>query len=706
MDVPQDKDDSIEEIMKQEGEKYRASITGKIETLENLISEIKTKLDKEAIQKLHHEAHKLAGSAGTYGYNEASVLCKKCVTKLEEWEAQVDGKKLEPEKIKELETFLEELKKAFQKEPPSEPAVSKKEKPAEKKPSITAKPKVEFNLDLYIINSDTDFLALIEKEGRDRQLRIKTQTDAQEALKDIQAEDFNPRMLIAGPCLSKKHKTEQKKEDILDPYNFIEEYRKKRPDGIGGLILTEVDFSKRLEAMKKKIDYVLEKPVSVDNVLNLVESIIPTYFEKPFKVLILDDDPDMCGFVKTALGEINVEVQTILKADDFFVTLKKFMPQLILLDLSLANFNGLEVLKALRSDAHFGHLPVVVESAFWDVETIEKAYQTKADDYIVKPIKKEVLQSKVLYFARALSFKEITQTREPLTGIYTERAFLNLLTKNFEKIRLDKGSQSLVYIGINKQEEISKSKGNAVVDKIIVEISNLLTRSFRLYDLIGRIKDNGFGIFLNDVDAAGARQLIERFLKDVQAEIPFEEHFGTAVKLSAGVAVFPADGKNAKDLVQSAKNLLFQAETKEDGQVVFSEASAAPPAGKQEIFILDDDLDIQRILRFAFEKRGFQVTVAGNVKETMELLEKRQLSEFPLLIIFDRMLPDGDGLEVYRQLKKDFANLPPVLFLSKLSSEKDVIAGLKEGAVDYIAKPFSLSVLMEKALKLLAGKTI
>ena len=79
MDLPENKDDSIERIMQQEGKKYRASIAGKVKVLEDLTAELKSKLDKETIKKLHHELHKLAGSAGTYGYNDASDICKKYV---------------------------------------------------------------------------------------------------------------------------------------------------------------------------------------------------------------------------------------------------------------------------------------------------------------------------------------------------------------------------------------------------------------------------------------------------------------------------------------------------------------------------------------------------------------------------------------------------------------------------------------------------
>lgn len=125
---------------------------------------------------------------------------------------------------------------------------------------------------------------------------------------------------------------------------------------------------------------------------------------------------------------------------------------------------------------------------------------------------------------------------------------------------------------------------------------------------------------------------------------------------------------------------------------------------KKEIFLVEDDEDIRRLLHYAFEKKGFSLITASSVKEALHFFKNKKNEELPLLCIFDRILPDGDGLEVYHKLKHKFSDFPPSLFLTKLSAEHDVMAGLKEGAVDYITKPFSLTVLMEKALKLLKSK--
>jgi DNA-binding response OmpR family regulator len=119
------------------------------------------------------------------------------------------------------------------------------------------------------------------------------------------------------------------------------------------------------------------------------------------------------------------------------------------------------------------------------------------------------------------------------------------------------------------------------------------------------------------------------------------------------------------------------------------------------VVIVDDDKDLLDMLVFSFESEGFLVKGLENKTKALEFLSvKENLNQISLLIL-DRMLPDGDGLDIIREIQPILPKQIPVLFLSVLSSEKDVLSGLKYGAIDYIAKPFSLPVLLTKALALI-----
>src|SRR3989339_1672444 len=120
----------------------------------------------------------------------------------------------------------------------------------------------------------------------------------------------------------------------------------------------------------------------------------------------------------------------------------------------------------------------------------------------------------------------------------------------------------------------------------------------------------------------------------------------------------------------------------------------------KKISIVDDDEDLLKLFIAAFEGKGFQVKTFVSGKEAIKgLIDKKEIESTDLLIL-DRMLPDMDGLEILQEIQKKTSLKCPVLFLSVLSSEKDILIGLKEGAIDYITKPFSIDVLLEKVSKL------
>lgn len=113
---------------------------------------------------------------------------------------------------------------------------------------------------------------------------------------------------------------------------------------------------------------------------------------------------------------------------------------------------------------------------------------------------------------------------------------------------------------------------------------------------------------------------------------------------------------------------------------------------KQKILIADDERDILDFLKYNLEKEGFDVLLAKNGKEALAQAKKK-----PDLILLDVMMPEIDGKEVVRALKKnEETSAIPVIFLTARDSELDEVIGLELGADDYITKPVSLPKLMAR----------
>lgn len=109
-----------------------------------------------------------------------------------------------------------------------------------------------------------------------------------------------------------------------------------------------------------------------------------------------------------------------------------------------------------------------------------------------------------------------------------------------------------------------------------------------------------------------------------------------------------------------------------------------------ELLIIEDDESLNRGISFMLQKEGYKVYSCHTLKEAAECLK----SSMPQLIICDIALPDGNGLDFIRRVRK--GNNVHIICLTAQDQEIDQIMGYEAGADDYITKPFSLSVLLLK----------
>lgn len=107
---------------------------------------------------------------------------------------------------------------------------------------------------------------------------------------------------------------------------------------------------------------------------------------------------------------------------------------------------------------------------------------------------------------------------------------------------------------------------------------------------------------------------------------------------------------------------------------------------KKLLFVVEDDVDISRLIRHHLELSGFATRAFSSMGSVISEAQK----DNPSLFLLDIMIPGGDGLELCRQIRqRPTLAATPVIFLTAKSSEADRIMGLELGADDYISKPFS-----------------
>jgi PleD family two-component response regulator len=120
-----------------------------------------------------------------------------------------------------------------------------------------------------------------------------------------------------------------------------------------------------------------------------------------------------------------------------------------------------------------------------------------------------------------------------------------------------------------------------------------------------------------------------------------------------------------------------------------------------KVLIVEDDPTTIKIVKHILEHHNFKVGFALDAEDGL----KKAFKEKPDLILLDIMLPGMNGIQVLSKLKASKRTSQiPVIILSSLSAEKDVLKGLEKGAADYILKPFSPQILLFKIKTLMSTK--
>ena len=111
---------------------------------------------------------------------------------------------------------------------------------------------------------------------------------------------------------------------------------------------------------------------------------------------------------------------------------------------------------------------------------------------------------------------------------------------------------------------------------------------------------------------------------------------------------------------------------------------------RPRILVVEDEPSLAESIRYALDLEGYEVVVAGTGREGLEQVRIAS----PVLVLLDVMLPESSGLDVCRQIRKDFD--VPIIMVTARDTEADTVAGLELGADDYVTKPFSMRELIAR----------
>lgn len=351
-------------------EKFKGTFTAQVEVIEQATQALSEgRLTVELQQKAKQEAHRLGGSLGIFGFAEGSKLAKR-LEQLLEPEATI-GQEQALQILELLRLLQQELSKPPSSMPTSEPAL------ASNSASSSSR--------LLVIDDD---VALTE--------RLKIEATAWNMLLDVAPSLKAARIAIAStpPDIILLDLTFPAPSE--NGLTLLAELANSTPQ-IPVVAFTGRDsLSDRMEVVRLGGRAFLHKPVSTEQIFQTLTQVLNRVRAVEAKVMVVDDDPIVLATLSSLLKPWGMDVTTLENPQRFWEVLSSEAPDLLVLDLEMPGFSGIELCQVVRNDPQWSELPILFLTAHTEKDAVNRAFAVGADDYISKPIVEQELVTRIV----------------------------------------------------------------------------------------------------------------------------------------------------------------------------------------------------------------------------------------------------------------------------------------------------------------------
>jgi len=277
------------------------------------------------------------------------------------------------------------------------------------------------------------------------------------------------------------------------------------------------------------------------------------------RILCLEDDPDQAAYVCAILESASYRTMVAHDAAEFERAVKRFRPDLLLLDVTLPDGNGLDLAASVRRMGAHATLPIVFLTGRGSMQSRLDGIRAGGDDYLVKPVDRDLLLATIAgRLERSRSVRTLIE-RDGLTQAVTRAAFVSSLEAAVDEHSISGLPHCLVMMDIAHFKNVNDRYGHPMGDRVLSLFGRFLRTNVRMEDVVGRCGGEEFGVLLAGVGQDECRTLIERLL-DRFGRIPHTARDGERfyVNFSAGVAMLE-EGEDAESWRQRADDALYAA---------------------------------------------------------------------------------------------------------------------------------------------------
>lgn len=324
------------------------------------------------------------------------------------------------------------------------------------------------------------------------------------------------------------------------------------------LCSSQTGFADRLGAVRQGAAAFIPKPFEPEQLVERIASLEETDYERPYRVVIAEDDGPLSSFYQATLEHAGMETRVVRRPSRMLDTLSGFDPDIILMDLYMPECSGLELAQIVRQFPAYTTVPILFLSTESRLDLQLRARHLGADDFLPKPLRPGQLISAVT--SRANRYRELKKLtdRDSLTGLLNHTNILRNLEREISVATRTQSPVAFAMIDIDHFKSVNDTYGHAVGDQVILRVTHLIRNRLRRVDYVGRYGGEEFAVVMPNTDAATARGVMDK-LRAAAQEIAHESDQGPFhVTFSCGVATHPAC-RTVLDVAQAADDALYRA---------------------------------------------------------------------------------------------------------------------------------------------------
>lgn len=650
--------DSVDAAVQHIWARTRDTVLARVDVLDEAVTAlVEQRLDEDTRVGAEQAAHKLAGSAGTFGMPEGSRLARRLEQRFATSPAPDDAWSAAEEVVA--------LRQAL--ESPRQPGAS---------PGAAEHPTV------LLLTTDEALTERLRQAGADVDLDVRAAGGNDPARELVEGKA--PAAVVVDAALG---------EGVDDAVALLDAL--SLAEKVPTLMLADADSqADRVAAVRAGVDTFLPRQLDAGEVAEMIEGRLRT--PELGRVIACDDDVAVLEAIKAILAGPRVAVDTVADPRELWETLTASGPDLVLLDRAMPHVDGLELCRMLRSDPASATLPVMFLTAYTDRASIREAFEAGADDVVGKPLVDAELRVRVENrLDRTRLLRRFADT-DPLTGLDNRRASLTALQRQLALADRHDQPLTLAVVVVDHFDRLERTHGHAATDAVLCELGRRLRAQFRTSDVTARWGGHEFVVGMYGMRHDDAVRRLTKVLDEFTA-VDFEgdgDSFTAA--FTAGLAEHPGDGDEIDGLYRIADDALRSAK-RAGGRQVRSAGRQGEDLPRHDVVVVEDDPAVSELLVHALGTRGYEVVVVEDGEEAHRRLAAESADLFPRVILLDVELPALNGLDLLRQLKRHgVLERTRVVMLTGRAGEAEVIEALRLGASDHVAKPFSIPELLER----------